>query len=126
MGKRYLIDTNIIIDAQLKKIPQKGLLFLSEIINYEFNVSFVTYIEFLGFKAATLAMEEFIGLANIIEINKTIINTTIELRKESKIQLPDAIIAATAIRMNLILVTRNTSDFQDINKLKILNLWKIL
>ena len=126
MGKRYLIDTNIIIDAQLKKIPQKGLLFLSEIINYEFNVSFVTYIEFLGFKAATLVMEEFIGLANIIEINKTIINTTIELRKESKIQLSDAIIAATAISMNLILITRNTSDFQDIKKIKILNLWEIL
>ncbi len=71
-------------------------------------------------------MEEFIGLANIIEINKTIINTTIELRKESKIQLSDAIIAATAISMNLILITRNTSDFQDIKKIKILNLWEIL
>ncbi len=30
MGKRFLIDTNTIIDAQMKKLPENGLVFLAE------------------------------------------------------------------------------------------------
>ena len=123
MGAKFLIDTNVLIDAQSRKMPEKALHFLADIINVDFTVSFVSYIEFLGYKAATIPMEEFISLANVIEINKAIISATILLRKNHRIQLPDAIIAATAIVNDITLITRNTSDFKNITGLKMVNPW---
>ncbi len=81
MGKKYLIDTNTLIDAQMQKLPKKGLQFLANIMDEDFIVSFITYIEFLGYKDTSKATEEFISLAEVIEINKTIIDTCIALRK---------------------------------------------
>ena len=123
MGAEFLIDTNVLIDAQSRKMPERALSFLANIINADFTISFISYIEFLGYKAATIAMAEFINLANVIEMNKAIINTTILLRKNHRIQLPDAIIAATAIVTGMTLVTRNTDDFKNITDLKIINPW---
>jgi hypothetical protein len=57
MGTGCLIDTNVLIDAQTKKLPQRGLSFLTDMINDNFTISFVTYIEVLGYKDATPAME---------------------------------------------------------------------
>jgi len=125
MGKKYLIDTNSLIDAQTKKLPEKGLLFLSDIINNDFTISFITYIEFLGYKDVTSASESFIALADVIEINKSIIDVCISIRKTKNIKLPDAIIAATAIAHNLILVSRNTSDFKDIVGLQVIDLYRV-
>ncbi|GLU57028.1 hypothetical protein Dfri01_64890 [Dyadobacter frigoris] len=64
MGKKFLIDTNTLIDAQMQKLPESGLRFLADVINQDFTISFITYIEFLGYKNATKATEEFIALAN--------------------------------------------------------------
>ena len=49
------------------------------------------------------------------------VKRTIELCKQNKIKLPDAIIAATALTEGFTLVTRNTGDFKKIPKLDILN-----
>jgi len=70
-------------------------------------------------------MENFIALADVIEINKTIINQTILLRKAHPIKLPDAIIAATAIVHNLTLISHNTKDFINIKRLRILDPYKL-
>jgi toxin FitB len=121
MGEKFLIDTNTLIDAQMKTIPTNGLTFLANIINDDFTVSFISYIEYLGYKDATKSSEEFITLANVIEINKLIIDATIAIRKAHKIKLPDAIIAATALVYNLTLITRNTSDFKNIAGIKVVN-----
>jgi len=121
MGKKYLIDTNTLIDAQMKKLPEKGLQFLADIINEDFTVSFITYIEFLGYKYVTQAAADFIALADIIEINKPIIDTCIALRKVHNIKPPDAIIAATALLHDCTLVTRNISDFTGLPGLRMLD-----
>jgi toxin FitB len=121
MGEKYLIDTNTLIDAQMKTIPTNGLTFLANIINVDFTVSFISYIEFLGYKDATKSSEEFIALANVIEINRLIIESCITIRKAHKIKLPAAIIAATAIVYNLTIITRNTSDFKNIHGIKVVN-----
>jgi predicted nucleic acid-binding protein len=39
--------------------------------------------------------------------------------------LPDAIIAATALAENFVLVTRNTDDFKNIAGLELLNPWEL-
>jgi len=46
---------------------------------------------------------------------------TIDLRRKYKIKLPDAVIAATALYYDLILVTRNEKDFEGIKGLEIYN-----
>jgi predicted nucleic acid-binding protein len=125
MEQRFLIDTNIIIDAQMQILPKEGMQFLANIINSNFTVSFITYIEFLGYRNLKKSSEEFIALANIIEINSFIINECIQLRKLYNIKLPDAIIASTAISLDLTLITRNIKDFQTINGLKIINPYTI-
>ena len=125
MGKGYLVDTNTLVDAQTKKLPPGGLSFIAKTLNEDFTISFISYIEFLGYRDATKAMEEFIALAKVIEINKSIIEATVSLRKSKRIKLPDAIIAATAIVTDRILITRNTVDFANIDGLTFVNPWNI-
>jgi len=121
MGQKYLIDTNALIDAQMNRLPNKGIVFLSKVLNENFIISFITLIEFLGYKNISKSSEEFISLAKVIEIDKPIIQCCIDLRKNYKIKLPDAIIAATALARGLSLVTNNESDFVSIQNLIVIN-----
>lgn len=98
---------------------------MAEIIDKEFTVSFITYIEFLGYKDATRETDDFMALATVLEINKEIIQVCINIRKSKVIKLPDAIIAATAIAGSCTLVTRNISDFKNNPGLKIINPWEL-
>ena len=66
-------------------------------------------------------MKLFVDNALIINIDEDIVNQTIELRKSYKIKIPDAIIAATALTLDLELVTNNVSDFKNVTGLQILN-----
>jgi predicted nucleic acid-binding protein len=54
-----------------------------------------------------------------------IILKAIENRKAHKTKLPDAIIAATALVNELIIITRNTKDFDKIKGLEVLNPYDI-
>ena len=49
---------------------------------------------------------------------------TADIRKKQKIKLPDAIIAATALVYELSLVSRNVSDFKNIDGLQLINPWE--
>ncbi len=121
MGEKFLIDTNVLIDFQMNVLSPKADEYIDSIINENFTISFVSYIEFLGYKNVIKPMEDFVSLAEVIEINKIIIDQTILLRKSYRIKLPDAIIAATAIVSDHTLISRNTKDFEKIHGLKILN-----
>lgn len=57
----------------------------------------------------------------VFNLDETIIVKAIELRRNHKTKLPDAIIAATAIVYDVTLITRNTKDFQNITELKTVN-----
>jgi len=122
MEQKYLIDTNVLIDAQMNRLPKKVLDFLKEVINKNFIISFITQIEYLGYKNVSKASEAFISLADVLEIDKQIIQICIDIRKNYKIKVPDAIIAATAIAQDLILVTRNEEDFANLQGLQFINL----
>jgi hypothetical protein len=82
----------------------------------------ITKIELLGFNGATIeeqnVTETFIDAALVFSLNDAVINKTIALRKQLRIKLPDAIIAATAIVYDLTVITRNTGDFDKIPALK--------
>lgn len=72
MAVNYLIDTNAIIDAQSKRLPEEGLGFLATIMNIDFTISFVSFIEYMSFANLSQEAEEFIKLANLIHINQKI------------------------------------------------------
>lgn len=123
--KEYLLDTNILIYHFADTIPKKEVNKIEEIFRTSFNISILTKIEFLGWEKHTEEgfekAQEFIGFANVISMTDEIVDLTIDIRRQSKIKLPDAVIAATSLNNNLILVTRNDNDFEDIKGLEIYN-----
>lgn len=123
----HLIDTNVAIGYFGETIPLDGLNFIDLIINQSAPyLSVMTKIELLGFRSSALEKEflkKFISNAIILELNKEIVDITIDIRTQKKIKIPDAIIAATALVFDFTLLTRNTDDFKSISGLKIINPW---
>lgn len=120
MGQRFLIDTNVIIDYTSNLIPGNGTAFVENIFNTAFNTSVVVKIEVLGYNdvlAKMQLLEEFLSSATIFPLDDAIILKTIELRRIKKIKLGDAVIAATALVYNLVIITRNTADVNNITGL---------
>ncbi len=65
-------------------------------------------------------IEEFVNLAAILQLDSLVTKKSIEVRiKHKKLKLGEAIIPATAITYNLILVTNKIKDFANIKDLKI-------
>ena len=71
------------------------------------------------------SMEIFVNSSTILDLNNDIVNKTIAVRKSRKIKLPDAIIAATALVYSLTIVSRNDSDFKNIQGLNCINPWEL-
>jgi predicted nucleic acid-binding protein len=119
-----LIDTNAVIDYLGNKVPVTGIDFMNGIIDGVPNVSVVTKIEVLGFNAPDehyQLLTSFMNDAAVLDLTSNIVDLTISIRKGHKTKLPDAIIAATALLYDLILIFRNISDFKDIEGLKVIN-----
>jgi len=126
MEKRYLLDSNVIIGYLAGKIPVSGMEVVSEIIDKSINISVISQIEVLRFNDTPeneSILINFINSSTIYYLDDKIVQRTIELCKQSKIKLPDAIIAATALIENCILVTRNIDDFKKIIDITLLNPW---
>jgi predicted nucleic acid-binding protein len=110
------------LDATL---PPPAMKFLADVIDAQCNLSVITKMESLGYNFKNIQeqilMEAFITGSNILEINDDVVNGTIAIRKSKKIDLPDAIIAATAIVFTFKLITRNTKDFTNIPGLEVID-----
>ena len=103
------------------RLPTSGSNWLQSIIDQNrHHLSVINKIELLGFNGSPTEMQtlkDFIEVTNVLPLSDAVVQKTINLRKNYKIKLPDAIIAATALTYNLILITRNLSDFQNIEGL---------
>ncbi len=122
--QNYLIDTNAIIDYLGNKIPLNGMQFMNSVIDAVPNISVITKIEVLGFNTTKSDYElltSFMDDANVIELSKDVADICIDLRKKTKIKLPDAIIASTALATNSALITRNSVDFKNIDGLIVID-----
>lgn len=121
---QYLIDTNSVIDYLGSKLPASGMDFMNTVIDAVPNVSVVTKIEVLGFNAPEQhykTLSDFINDATVLDLTNNVVEASIDIRKKHKTKLPDAIIAATAIVYDLILISRNISDFNNIQGLQVID-----
>jgi len=120
---KYLIDSNIII------YHLNGNKIATDFICDNFDqvaISRITFIEVLSYDYSTEEQSEIIDFLSSFEIHDTnneIAMKCLKNRKQKKIKIPDNIIAATAQTNNLILVTRNTADFESLN-LETLDIFK--
>lgn len=123
-GPKFLIDTNAIIDYLGRKLPPAGMDFIDEIFPDTSAISIISKIELLGFTTSNKyyqVLVDFTDDGQIIELEPDISEKTISLRKENRIKIPDAIIAATALSKGLTLITRNVRDFEKLKGLKIID-----
>jgi toxin FitB len=123
--KRYLLDTNILIYYWKGDIPKGEMEHVEEILMHSFIISIITKIELLGWRKHTREgyeiARDFLDRAEILPIDDDLAEYTIELKRNNNIKLADALIAATALSNELVLVTRNEDDFSILTNLEIYN-----
>ena len=116
-GSKYLADTNIL----LYLIAGNEGVF--EFINDEFFISEISEIELLGNKgildAQLVYRKQIINRCTIVSLSENIKRVTIQLKQNYTIKIPDAIIAATSIYLNLPLLTAD-KEFKKIKELDLL------
>jgi len=121
----YLLDTNFVINYFKGIFKGEAGKFTDSVINDATHISIITRMELLSWKSLKAKDEEvineFISDSIVFSLQETIVKKTISLRKVSKIKLPDAIIAATAIVYDLHLITHNLKDFINIPGLIVLD-----
>ena len=129
MGKRYLLDSNTVIDYIAGLYSEKAVQWLNQLIDEEINVSVITKIEVLSFDPdkddSYPILVDFFEASNLFELTDDIVNKSIQIRQKQKIKLPDAVIASTALVKKMILVSRNTKDFKNIFDLEVVNPYEI-
>ena len=113
-GSRLLVDTNIILYV-LKGDPA-----LTELLDgQELYISFVTRIELLSFpkidQEGMDLIERFLQQIPVIESNPTINADAILLRRTCGLEVPDALIAASARFLGARLMTAD-KDFKKVEK----------
>lgn len=123
-----LIDTSIIID-HLRRSDKINSYLTSLSNKYsEHNISIITYSELWSGKGVWESKNKYQEISllcksvNIIPCNQALAKSAGKIRSFNTISLPDAIIAATAIKHKLSLATLNTKDFSPIPHLKLAKL----
>jgi hypothetical protein len=103
-GNSIVLDTNIVLyllngDSELANILNEMNLF----------ISIITEIELLGYQEISSddksKIKYFISESTVLPLSDEIKNLCIEIKQNSKIKTPDAIVAATSIYFQLPLIT---------------------
>jgi len=102
--QHYLIDSNILIflcNGRLNESLPHG----------RFSCSIITQIEVLSYPALSASesnlIQSHLSALTIFPVDNVIGRETIRLRRDSRIKLPDALIAATAIVSQAVLLTND-------------------
>ncbi len=122
-GNRYFLDTNAIV-----ALLRGNQAFNAELQKSEWvGISVISQIEFLAFPALPepdrQLFETFCRRVDIINLSsddKTLLKDILHFRINYKIKLPDAIIAASALQNDAMLVTEDT-DFNSISELQVIS-----
>ncbi len=103
-GNNILLDTNIILyllggdDTLIPFLEDKKIF-----------VSFITQLELLAYKGLTTKEIEkingFLSNCTIIDINNQIKDETLKIRRKHNLKLPDCIIIATSLYLNIPIIS---------------------
>ena len=125
MEERYLIDTSAVVKYLNATFSPSGLNLMDRVIDSESTISLITEIELRVWEPTNVLdkaiYETFIDGSIVLDLNRDIVDQTIEVRKKYRLKLPDAFIAATAIINNLTLIADNDKDFGKVDILKYIN-----
>ncbi len=123
-----VLDTNILIyhlSDGLEDNAEQSLVKAFESNSY---ISVITRIELLGWSKHTdeslRDAEELLENLKEQSLNEEIVKRCIQLRQITSLKMPDAIIAATALYLELPLITRNSKDFEKAPNLQLFNPFK--
>lgn len=111
---RWLLDTNAIINIQ------KGIV-VEPIPDIETMLSVISRIELLSFSGLTESqkkmLSKFLDTFEVLPLNQEVEIKTIELRAKYNLKIPDAIIAATSIVSDAVLISndKKLKAIQEIN-----------
>ena len=116
-GNKLFLDTNIVLYLLSGDKTLTELLF-----GKQFHLSFISQLELLGNPDITRKgiriIEELLNQCVIIDINSDIKSRAVKIRRNHKIRLPDCIVIATALYLDLPLITAD----EEFKKVKELNL----
>jgi len=123
IGEKAL-DTDVLIDHLRGHYPYAGYIARYERGELRGCVSAVTVAELFSARrtkqiSERQRVERLLSLFTIVPVSISIAILAGELRRDYGLSLPDAIIAATALDLGVILVTRNIRHFQRISNLRL-------
>ena len=112
-----VLDTNILIEI-LKNNKQT----IKEVEEYDIHhISVITAMELFYGAFNKTELQKFLELFNIIPIDENISNIAQDLvykyAKSHSLDIPDSLIASTALKINLPLLSYNKKDFKFIDNL---------
>ena len=114
-GTSVLLDTNIVLYLLAGDKTLAAMLNDKEVF-----VSFITEMELLSYKNMSAAEEksirDFLDSTIIIDLEPPVKQKAIAIRKDSRLKLPDSIIAASSLQLNIPLLTAD-SDFKQVRSL---------
>jgi len=114
-GTKLLLDINVVLyylsgDQTIKELLNGKSLY----------VSFITELELLGYRGISedekVQIKLFLKECNIVNITEQIKEQAIKIRKAYQMKLPDSIISATSIYLEVPLLTAD-SDFNKIEEI---------
>ena len=105
MGVRAILDTNVVIYLQ------KGWL-AEPLPPGEYLISVITEIELLSFasldEAQRSALQRLIDALEVVGVDEAVKRCAIALRRDHRLKLPDALIAAAALTRGAVLLTNDS------------------
>jgi predicted nucleic acid-binding protein len=108
-GIKFLLDTNFVLGVIKGTEPVVKALTERTVVLDECAHSFITRIELLSYSSITQlemkSIENILSTTHYLSISEQIENAAIHIRRQHKLKIPDAIIAATAIALNVELLT---------------------
>jgi hypothetical protein len=118
-GNKLFLDTNIILYLL------NGDETLAELLNgRQLYISVITELELLAYKGITTKEEkvikEFVSQCKTITINSEVKQETIRVRKTYNTKLPDSIIIATALYLDLPLISSD-AEFKKVDELTLIH-----
>ena len=117
-GNKLFIDTNIVLyllngDQTLAELLHEKQLY----------ISFITELELLAYQGITKGeqkiIEDFVNQCKVITFNNRIKKETIRVRKNYNTKLPDSIIIASALYLDLPLITSD-DEFKKVDELTLI------